>query len=230
MASFDIIDNVLLVLNGLDHIEFEFTCPKTSYFRIARESHLVLYRSMIECLKGSANIAVTFKPSGVREHIYQLGDGPIQRIVKQDVPECAKAWRFSSPETVNSFPESRTQSSEPSEDFLIPFYDALAMIQTECFMQQFIHSDVILVSGDDMATLEWLHESIRNEYEHFVPKLYSAPVVRLLTATRVALTVAKKCLFQSGNVLFFNGTHDDLKHKFSAVLASAENHYRKATI
>ena len=46
----DKIDNIALIENGLIHIRFEMSRDKISYFRIARESHLILYRSMIEAL------------------------------------------------------------------------------------------------------------------------------------------------------------------------------------
>jgi hypothetical protein len=38
-------------------------------------------------------------------------------------------------------------------------------------MGQFVHSAVVPVCDEDMKTLEWLHEEIRNEYEHFIPSI-----------------------------------------------------------
>lgn len=76
------------------------------------------------------------------------------------------------------------------------------MIQTECFMAQFMHSAVVPVCDEDMKTLEWLHEEIRNEYEHFIPKSYTAPVQDLLAAAELCLHLARKLLFDSENVLF----------------------------
>ena len=68
MSELESIDNLGLIKNGLGHIEFELNYEKPSMFRAARESHLVLYRSMIEALKGSANLAVTGRPSQNRVH------------------------------------------------------------------------------------------------------------------------------------------------------------------
>ena len=89
MTAFDRIENMSLVQNGLDHIEFELARQKSSYFPTARESHLTLYRAMIECLRGTANIAVTFKPTGNQEHTYQFDNQPIKKIHKERVPEKA---------------------------------------------------------------------------------------------------------------------------------------------
>ena len=106
------------------------------------------------------------------------------------------------------------------EEYLIGFYDALAMMQSECFMGQFTHSKTVPLPDDDMKTLEWLHERIRNEYEHFVPKYYSAPVTDLLGATRLSLDVSGRLLFESVNVLFHAIAQDDLQTLFDGVIAA----------
>jgi hypothetical protein len=179
---------------------------------------------MIESLKGTANIAVTIRQKGNREHTYQFGGEPIKRIQKCDIPGCRDAWRYSKPVVVDEFPETLTRISEAPDEYLISFYDALAMIQTECFMLPFEHSKVVSVTDEDMMTLEWLHESIRNEYEHFIPKLYSAAVDNLLLASKIALTTASKCLFDSGNVLVYvPETTNNLKDKFNSLLEVISN-------
>ncbi len=58
----------------------------------------------------------------------------------------------------------------PPDDYLRGFYDLLAMIQAPCFMLQYTHSAVVSVSDTEMQLLEWLHEKIRNDFEHFMPK------------------------------------------------------------
>ena len=55
-AVMDEITNLSLVENGLLHIQFELGRSAPSYFRVAREAHLLFYRSMIERLRGSANL------------------------------------------------------------------------------------------------------------------------------------------------------------------------------
>lgn len=199
MKGLDSIDNVSLIMNGLQHIAFEGSLPASSYFRVAREAHLVLYRSMIEALKGTANLTVTGRLPKHPSFRYQMGPDPWREVHKEPVHGCKKAWRFSAPAPCEQPDPSLPRAEEP-EDYLIGFYDALAMIQTDCFMGQFVHSKVVPVPDESMATLEWLHERIRNEYEHFVPKYYSSPVVDLVAATDLCLRVAQALLFESGNV------------------------------
>jgi hypothetical protein len=227
MRSFESIDNHRLIYNGLEHIEFELCRQPASYFRIAREAHQILYRSLVGALKGTANIAVTGKPKGRREHRYQLGNGPIKEIHKESVAGCNFAWRFSDPVVVDSFFQSDVnETSTRSDDFLIPFYDALAMIQTECFVHQFVQSQEVTITDQEMKLMEWLHEAIRNEYEHFVPRGYSAPIENLLLTSKVALEKALASLFHTKNVLFFDHSVPQklMRDKFDNILRLTDSH------
>jgi hypothetical protein len=211
-VSVECIDNLALIRNGLFHNEFEIKQENPSHFRIARESHLVLYRAMIETLRGSSNIVVTMQRPEDKPVRYQAGDEPWMEIHKQAVPGCHKAWRYSQPKPSDPPPEQGLGGSRGAEaafnrlkTHLSGFYSALAMIQTGCFREQYAdHSQVVEVSDDEMQTLEWLHENIRNEYEHFVPKFYGAPAEHLKLASILALNIASKGLFRSGNVLFLD--------------------------
>ena len=100
---------------------------------------------------------------------------------------------------------------------MIGFYDALAMIQTECFMHGFIFRKPRLISDEEMKTFEWLHEYIRNEYEHFIPKFYSVGVQELLMVTELCLSVSKVLLFESVNVIFYTVTKKSLKQLLESV-------------
>ena len=87
MATWDAIENLSLIKNGLLHLRFELSRENPSYFRIAREAHLLLYRSMVEALKGSANLAVTGRPPKDRSYKYQRGGNPWQEIHKVRIEE-----------------------------------------------------------------------------------------------------------------------------------------------
>ena len=190
------IDNLNLIENGLLHIRFELSRDEPSFFRVAREVHLILYRVMIEALKGSANLAITSRPSKPSEHKYQIGDEPWKEIHKVLVTGCNVAWRFSKPAQCE--PPIINYGLRPDlpkgNDYLISFYDAIAMIQADCFMHQFIYSKTVQVSDIDMQRLEWLHVDIRNEYEHFVPKAYIAPINNLAEVTVVSLILCRDLL------------------------------------
>lgn len=221
METLEEIQNLSLVENGLLHLQFELSRERSSYFRIAREAHLVLYRSMIEALKGSANLAITGRPPKNRSHKYKMGEKPRQEIHRVAIESCNEAWRFSEPEACEKpgiKVDSNNSRQREAEDYLIGFYDALAMIQTECFMGRFKYGNPIPVSDQDMKTLEWLHEQIRNVYEHFVPKSYSAPVQDLAAAGELCLSLSKKLLFESGSVFFYDARKEKLEELFQKVL------------
>ncbi|HEY1269788.1 MAG TPA: hypothetical protein VGH16_21190, partial [Candidatus Binatia bacterium] len=132
---FEKIDNFSLIENSLAHLQFELTRETASYFRVAREAHHVLYRSMIEALKGSNNFAVTGRRDKNRCHIYRIADKNWLEIHKVPVSNGTKAWRFSDPHACAA-PNVRKHSAKVNENYLIGFYDALAMIQAECFMSR----------------------------------------------------------------------------------------------
>ena len=222
----DKIDNISLIENGLIHTQFEMSCEKVSFFRIAREAHLFLYRSTIESLRGTANIAITVHPSKKRSYKYKLGNDPYKEIHKIKIDECEKAWRFSEPkacEEANEQPKNKTNSN-----FLISFYDTLAMVQTECFMKRYIHSKAIYIENEKMKLLEWLHEKIRNEYEHFIPKLYIAPIYDLLYVSNLCMDISKKLIFKSGNIIIYeNGKRKKIGELFHKNMDKIEQKLRE---
>jgi len=156
MGISESIDNLVLIDNGLRHVLFELEQVEPSFFRMAREAHLVLYRAMIEALKGTANLAVTCKMRKDRQCIYLRGNAPWQEIHKVAAAGCSRAWRFSEPAPCAG-PQLAPGPMDPlakAGDRLIGFYDALAMIQADNFMLQFAHSRRASVSDQDMKTLD----------------------------------------------------------------------------
>jgi hypothetical protein len=224
METVDKIDNLSLIENSLLHMQFELDRESPSYFRLAREAHLLLYRTMIESLRGSNWQNVTGHRSKNPGAKYLLGNKPCQEIHKVPIEGCKPAWRFSDPVVCPQPSESTINDVFLKNVFrplhkarLIGFYDALAMIQTECFMHQSISSKSIPISDEDMKTFKWLHENIRNEYEHFLLESYWAPVYDLLWAVQRCLSVSKELLFESGNVDFHKVTKESLKELLELV-------------
>jgi len=225
MDRFERIDIHRLIYNGLEHIEFELNRTSTSYARIAREAHQVLYRSMISALRGTSNITVTGKRTGNREHRYQFDNESIKEIHKADISGCKYAWRYSVPRDVASFLQLK-QTHNLEEDYLIAFYDALAMVQADCFMRRTDESRHVVVSDEEMRLLERLHEEIRNEYEHFVPKGSSYEVLLLLESTKLALAKSYACLFESNNVSYYahSVAQSDMQSRLNNTIALVNSH------
>jgi len=207
VKEIEAIDNLALIENGLLHLELELQQQEPSYFRVAREAHLIFYRTLIEALRGTANFAVEGGRSPEDEkqsHKYNIGHEG-WKIIEPElgcVTGCRKAWRYSQPRACQE-PEGLTSTltlPEKRKRRLIHFYTALARIQTECFMRRFGNSSWQTIPDNEMQTLEWLHKAIRNEYEHFMPQLYAAPIADLRDATLICLRTAYGLLFKSGNI------------------------------
>jgi hypothetical protein len=224
MEKYQIIDNQILIANGLLHTKYELDRQERNYFRIARESHLIFYRSAIESLRGSSNFSVTLDGDKNYKSVYKYGDAPSFEIHKEILPNCSYAWRFSSPMQVPDTENEgeRYSEQENTKERRIGFYVALAMIQTECFMSMYVNSKVSHITDEEMKILEWLHEAIRNEFEHFIPKIYSASPLDLLKASQVALINAKYLLFDSGNVIF-NDDKALLNDDFNVLLSGIKS-------
>jgi hypothetical protein len=202
--EYERINNIKLVWNNLLHIGFEFASKSPSSMRIAKESHQLLLRAMVEALRGSANISITGRPQKSRRRWYRQAGGPWYVIEKVEIPGCKKAWRYSEPQLSQSHeipaPSKDAGVLQP-ESFLLGFYDLLAMIQTPCFMHRFVHSRFVSVSAEEMQSIEWLHEAIRNEFEHFVPKLLLVSSGECLNAAEICAKLAKNLLCDSGHLI-----------------------------
>ncbi len=201
--KFERVDNLILLANGLEHIHFEIEKKKPFYFRAAKEAHLILYRTMVEALRGTANLTITGKPKDKKRSVsYKSGNEPWCEVHKIEVEGCKKAWRYSEPTELVEIPiMNNSFNSEELSNYLQTFYDLLAKVQSPCFMRHYYHSKPVQIADKEMKLLEWLHEKIRNEFEHFTPKLLSVSIADLIRSLVLCLELSKKILFESGNVI-----------------------------
>jgi hypothetical protein len=196
------LENLVLLDNNLIHIDFELSRSRPSFFRVARESHLVVLRAMVQALRGTSNHAIVGKQRDkTRTGLYQKGDDPWKEIHRENVKGCLKAWRYSQPKPCAP-PKLKLQTKglPPIDDHLIGFYDLLAKIQTDCFMRPFFNALPASLTDDQMHLFEWLHENVRNEFEHYVPKLYSVDAVSLIGSSQLALSLSHWLIFRSQTV------------------------------
>jgi hypothetical protein len=197
------IDNFILLKNGLEHIHIELNKTVPLFFRIGKEAHLVFYRTMTEALRGTANLTITGRHQDKKRVVkYKIGDGPWLQIKKIKVDGCKNAWRYSDPAQTQK-PNDNGKPSDTSNvlNYLQSFYDLLAKIQAACFMSKYFGSNPIQVSDNEMLLIEWLHENIRNEFEHFIPKKYYVAIPNLISASAVCLSLSFKLFFESRNVI-----------------------------
>ena len=218
LEKYEKIDNIKLIRNNLRHINCELVSNKPSLMRVAKECHQLFSRMMVEALRGTANLAITERPTNTRKHWYRKGSDPWKAIQKEKVKGCSKAWRYSEP-----VPESpphchERESSKPDPaNYLLGFYDLLAMIQAP-FILRSIQSAVISISDNEMQLLEWLHKKIRNDFEHFIPKILLVSSDDCLRASEVCLRLTIDLLTKSNNVT----PHgiDDLENGLRSALLS----------
>src|SRR5206468_12650478 len=142
----------------------ELSRSRASFFRVAREAHLALLRSMVEALRGTANFAIVGNRKKDRATRYQIDKQPWQEIHRIDVANCKKAWRFSPPHQCGAPPTQTPpqKKTDAHDDHLLGFYDLLAMIQADCFMLRFHGGKSAHITDDELRELEWLHENVRN--------------------------------------------------------------------
>ena len=155
------VNNLLLLDSNLHHIGFELSRPRPSFFRAARESHLALLRSMVEALRGTADLAIVGRRKKDRRIQYQTGSDPWQEIHRIPVVGCRKAWRFSPPQPCSppklAPAPAQAQDSVADNEHLIGFYDLLAMTQTDCFMGHVYGARPAQISDEELREIEWLH-------------------------------------------------------------------------
>ena len=206
------IDNIRLIKDNLNHIRLELLEINPYYFRIAKESHHILYRSMIEALRGTANLQITYNKKEKRKHThyYKIDNAPWVKIQKVKISNCKFAWRFTEPIKCDP-PENISDSNWDEishEEFLIDFYEALAMIQSECFMKKYYMSKMVSISDLEMRNLEWLHIRVRNSFEHFIPSTWIIGKIELLDVSLLCLTLSKELLFESQNIIYHQSMSD----------------------
>ncbi|MFC1475420.1 hypothetical protein ACFLQW_00275 [Candidatus Zixiibacteriota bacterium] len=196
------VNNFRLLTNNLIHLKYELKQADAIYFRVAKEAHQFLLRAMVEALSQSSSRMVTGRPKDKARSVkYRLGGGPWMEIHRIEVDGCQKAWRYSEPKQCDPPVEQGNDTSyTPSFDnYLIGFYDLLAMIQTTSHMGTFVGRPVI-VCDRELQSLEWLHENIRNEFEHFTPKSYYAPFSDLKDVSSICVDKGNGIIFDSGMI------------------------------
>ena len=195
------IDNPLLIENNFIHLEFELEQEHRNFLRVVKEAHTVLYRTMIEALRGSANLSITGKSTDSNRVVKSKSDVQWTEIRKKSIPSCKKAWRFSDPkECEEPIMRKDRQSERQFDNYLIGFFDALAMVQTDAFMGQYVFSKAVQVSDEEMKTLEILH-SYKNEFDYYVPKSFLAHKSDIRNLLEPCLRIVKALFFESGNIM-----------------------------
>lgn len=201
MTTIEWTENLALLADNLRHLSFELRLESPNWFRVAKEGYQLSARTMVEALRGTANLEIKGRYRDKNRVIrYFIGEPTWKEIRKEAIPGCKQAWRYSAPVKVESGNLPPAVRTKPVDDQLIGFFDLLAMIQTECFMSRLCFSNPVHVTDEDMHRLEWLHAQIRNEFEHFMPKVYGAPATDLRRACHLALELTHRLIHEGGTI------------------------------
>lgn len=87
-------------------------------------------------------------------------------------------------------------------------------------MHRYVHSDVVSVSDTEVHLLEWLHEEIRNDFEHFIPKKLLVCSDDCLRAAELCLQLAMDLLTKSNNVNVLSCEMEALQTELNSTLVS----------
>ena len=85
LEEYEHIDNIKLIRNNLLHINCEIDSLEPSPMRLAKECYQLFLRMMVEALRGTANIAITGKPTKNRRRWYRQGNDPWKVIQKKNL-------------------------------------------------------------------------------------------------------------------------------------------------
>jgi hypothetical protein len=83
---------------------------------------------------------------------------------------------------------------------LLPFFELLEKAQGDD-MRKFVHSQPLKLSGDEEASIGWLHRR-RNEFIHYVPMGLSVDVPSIKLSLRNCGSVARRLITETGTIMW----------------------------
>lgn len=81
---------------------------------------------------------------------------------------------------------------------LLDFNQILSKLKNEVQLKKKINKKLVSFTSADLDELRWLHSSVRNEIQHFVPTLIVIPVKRIKKSIALALYLIEFLVFESG--------------------------------
>lgn len=216
ISEYEVVENLLFIKDNIHHIECELKRNRPSFFRIAKESYSLFYRSMVESLRSKDNSFVSIKFDNNKDEI--IYDNKI--LIKSYVPGCKNVFRLNIKTNINNI--SSSPRSIKKKEKLPHYYTLLAMIQNDLFMMRNESSKNIFLADEYMKCFEFLHEKLRNEYEHFLPRAYTIPIVDLIYSSYLCCYFTKKLIYESGNV--FSRIPKNLQTNLNMILAKYEKY------
>jgi len=111
-------------------------------------------------------------------------------------------------------PDRVSKGKEGKAKHLISMWEALNRCQNDIYMLQYHDSRRLHVSSDELRALKMLSQEFRNNFEHFMPKLWSIEVSGFSAIVNHVCRVIHFLALESGNVRL---THEQRKKVASAI-------------
>ena len=109
-------------------------------------------------------------------------------------------------EVVESFPENKKiKKNKKKKEKLISFWTALARVQDDYYwMRRYIHTKAVKINDEELHSICWLSEQVRNDLMHFIPKGYSIDILSIIAASKIVLSIIEFLVLKSYAVNFFD--------------------------
>lgn len=107
-------------------------------------------------------------------------------------------------EDITDTPRHKSKNNlKISKDNLIGFWSALARVQDSYFwMGRLYLSKAVPISDDELESIYWLTEAVRNDLTHFVPKSFAIDIFSIINSSLIILDKIDFLVSQSHSILF----------------------------
>lgn len=118
-------------------------------------------------------------------------------------------------EVVDSFPESKQiKKGKKKKEKLISFWTALARVQDDYYwMRRGMHTKAVNINDEELHSICWLSEKVRNDLMHFIPKGYSIDILSIIADSKIFLRIIEFLAIKSYTINFLDFEKSEMRIK-----------------
>ena len=126
-------------------------------------------------------------------------------------------------EEVEKFPEKEDTKERKvrKKEKLISFWTALARVQDNYYwMRRFVHTKAVKIDDEELHSICWISEQVRNDLMHFIPKGYSIDILSIIAASKIFLRIIKYLAIKSYTINFldYEKSQNRIKETLDSIL------------
>ncbi|GAB4286654.1 MAG: hypothetical protein Kow0098_02140 [Ignavibacteriaceae bacterium] len=109
-------------------------------------------------------------------------------------------------EVVESFPESKKiKNIKKKKEKLISFWTALARVQDNYYwMRGYAQTRALTITDEELYSICWLSQKVRNDLMHFIPKGYSIDILSIIAASKIFVKIIEYLAVKSYTINFLD--------------------------